>query len=173
MSTRKTPRFPRIIRLFDAIFAADPGPKAFWILSWMGCGFLLLFIVPPQLLNRAMPMLMLSAGADDGGYGFKIDLSMAIGFVLLATFYAGFYYWVFAAGIPRKRQGLGTEYNPVKFASMADKLREIRFWQDADDWRKFAARKNAKAVQAYEAWLAAADADSYKAWRAYRVEQGV
>lgn len=173
MPAAKKPRFPRIIRLFDRIFAADPGPKAFWLLSWMGGGFVLLFIVPSQLLREEMSRLMAGDAQIAAELAWKSTLWMLAGFILLATFYGAFFYWVFAAGIPRKRAGLGTEYNPVKFARMAEMLREIGEWRDATDWRKYESRKHATDVQAYEAWLSASDADSYKAWRAYRTEQGV
>ena len=112
------------------------------------------------------------AGRPDAGMSDRASQAFVIGLVLRATWLPTRIYWLKAAVLPRKRAGLGMEYNPIAFARQRDKLREIARRRDDPPWDP--ARKRLVAeVEDFERRLSAKEADSYRAWRAERAQEGV
>lgn len=156
--TEKPPRFPRIIRLHDGLDALDEPNRRTLTLLWWGLGMILFFCVTCHFLIR--------------GEEAAARASMSSGFFLLATWFSTRIYWLKAAVLPRRRAGLGREYNPVRFAKNIVKLRALMGCRAVPAWNP-EPRRLAAEVAAYERWLSAKDADSYRAWRSFRAQEGV
>lgn len=170
--TQGTPRFPRIIRLHDGLDAMDEPNRRTLTLLWWGLGVFLLIAIAPHLMLRDFEAALAAGRPEDAEMSARTLIAFAAGLVLLGTWLPTRIYWLRAAVLPRKRQGLGLEYNPIKFDRMLAALREIEARRADPPWDPGRKRLNAE-VEAYERWLSSKDADSYKAWRGRRAQEGV
>lgn len=169
--TQGTPRFPRIIRLHDGLDAMEEPNRRTLTLLWWGLGVLLIFCIAPHFALRDFRSALEAGRPDDAALGARSLIAFAAGAVLAGTWFATRIYWLKAAVLPRKRAGLGLEYNPIAFAKNVAKIREIA---EAGDDREAKRRRERLAleVEAYERALSFKDADSYRAWRAHRAQEG-
>lgn len=170
--TQGTLRFPRIIRLHDGLDAMEDPNRRTLILLWWGLGALLIFAIAPHLMIRDFEAALAAGRPDAAEMSTRTLVAFAAGLVLLGTWLATRVYWLKKAVLPRKRQGLGMEYNPIKFDRMLAALREIETRRADPPWDPGRKRLNAE-VEAYERWLSRKDADSYRAWRDRRAQEGV
>ena len=152
-----TPRFPKIIRLHDGLDALDEPNRRTLTLLWWGLGALLVFCFVPHLMARDFETALAAGNPEAAAVGTRTWLALAAGLVLLGTWLATRVYWLRKAVLPRKRAGLGWEYNPIRFAKNIARLRA----------------RDALEVEAYERWLSFKDADTYRAWLACRAREGV
>jgi len=173
--TQETPRFPRIIRLHDGLDAMEEPNRRTLTLLWWGLGVMLLIAIAPHLMLRDFEAALAEGRAEDAEVGTRTLAAFAAGFVLLGTWLATRIYWLKAAVLPRKRQGLGFEYNPIAFAKNVAKLRELAAVGDGYDAR-LRREALARGVEEFERALSLKDAASYRIWQAYRahhVQEGV